>query len=31
MAQQLKERADKWEYMKRKSYTTKEMVTRLKR
>jgi hypothetical protein len=33
MAQQLRERLDKWDYMKLKSFfcTTKEMVTRLKR
>jgi hypothetical protein len=32
MAQQLRERIDKWNYMKLKSFcTTKEMVTRLKR
>jgi hypothetical protein len=32
MAQQLRERIDKWDYMKLKSfYTTEEMVTRLKR
>jgi hypothetical protein len=32
MAQQLRERMDKWDYMKLKSFcTTKEMVTRLKR
>jgi hypothetical protein len=32
MAQQLRERIDKWDYMKLKSFcTTKEMVTRLKR
>jgi hypothetical protein len=32
MAQQLKERIDKWEYIKLKSfYTTKEMVSKLKK
>jgi hypothetical protein len=32
MAQQLRERIDKWDYMKLKSFCpTKEMVTRLKR
>jgi hypothetical protein len=32
MAQQLREKIDKWDYMKLKiSFTTKEMVTRLKR
>jgi hypothetical protein len=32
MAQQLREKMDKWDYMKLKSFrTTKEMVTRLKR
>jgi DNA helicase IV len=32
MAQQLRERIDKWDYMKQKSFCTKkEMVTRLKR
>jgi hypothetical protein len=32
MAQQLRERIDKWDYLKSKSFcTTKEMVTRLKR
>jgi hypothetical protein len=31
MVQQLRERIDKWDYMKLKSCTTKEMVTRLKR
>jgi hypothetical protein len=32
MAQQLRERIDKWEYMKLKSFcTTKEMVSKLKR
>jgi DNA-binding transcriptional regulator GbsR (MarR family) len=32
VAQQLRERTDKWDYMKLKSFcTTKEMVTRLKR
>jgi hypothetical protein len=32
MAQQLKEKIEKWDYMKLKSFcTTKEMVTRLKR
>jgi hypothetical protein len=32
VAQQLKERMDKWNYMKLKSFcTTKEMVTRLKK
>jgi hypothetical protein len=32
MAQQLRERIDKWDYMKLKSFcTTKEMVTSLKR
>jgi hypothetical protein len=32
MAQQLRERIDKWDYMKLKSfYTTKEMLTKLKR
>jgi Mg/Co/Ni transporter MgtE len=32
MAQQLRERIDKWDYMKLKSFSmTKEMVTRLKR
>jgi hypothetical protein len=32
MGQQLRERIDKWDYMKLKSFcTTKEMVTRLKR
>jgi hypothetical protein len=31
-AQQLRERMDKWDYMKLKSfYTTKEMVSKLKR
>jgi hypothetical protein len=32
MAQQLREKIDKWDYMKLKSFcTTKEMVTKLKR
>jgi hypothetical protein len=32
MAQQLRERIDKWDYMKLKSFcTTREMVTKLKR
>jgi hypothetical protein len=32
MAQQLRERIDKWDYMKLKSFcTTKEMVSKLKR
>jgi hypothetical protein len=31
VAQQLRERTDKWDYMKLKSCTVKEMVTRLKR
>jgi hypothetical protein len=32
MAQQIRERIDKWEYMKLKSFcTTKEMVSKLKR
>jgi hypothetical protein len=31
MSQQLRERIDKWNYLKLKSCTTKEIVTRLKR
>jgi hypothetical protein len=31
MAQQLRERTDKWDYMKLKTCITKEMVTKLKR
>jgi hypothetical protein len=32
MAQQLREKIDKWDYMKLKTfYTTKEMITQLKR
>jgi hypothetical protein len=30
MAQQLRERSDKWDYVKLKSFCTKEMVTKLK-
>jgi hypothetical protein len=31
VSQQLGERMDKWDYMKLKSFTTKEMVSKLKR